>query len=297
MHITTLRYFLEISNHGSIRKAADNLNISPSAVSRQISILERSVDASLFERRSTGMILTAEGRAFLKYAHRTVRDIDLAQSEIDDIRGLRRGQVSITSVEGPIPGYLFSMIAEFRERYNSVQFDVFAASNDVVIKRLLEDQADIGIAFNPAPNSLIRTVLERRQKIAVVASPSHPLASKKNIQLNDLCHAEIAVLDGSFGTRHLLDKALRRANLSLEFALTINSVEMAKNFAARGFGVAILPAFVTEQECIQGKLVAIPINNTLLKSAKVTVCVQAERKLSRASSAFLEYMQARSNLL
>ncbi len=297
MQLSTLSQFLEIVRTGSVRQASEHLNIAPSAMSRQIANLEHLFGAKLFERKASGMSLTAEGTAFFKYAERTVRDIDLARSEIDEIRGLRRGRVRVYSVEGAVVGYLFSTIAEFRGKYPAVTFEVVAAGNDRVIEALVTDDADIGVGFNPSPNIDVRVVAKQRKEIVVVASPYHPLAGRRELSLQDLQKVEIAMLDASFGTRHLLDRAFRDAELSIPFAVTVNAIEMAKAFAKRNYGIAILPAFAARPECERGELVANPLSEANLKRATVALCVRRGRELPRAAVAFLKLLQQRTSLL
>src|SRR4029077_518885 len=98
MQFSALSYFLEAARLGSIRRAAEVLYVAPSAVSRQIALLEQNFGASLFERHAAGVRLTAAGKAFALQAHATVRDFERLQSEIDDLQQLRRGVVRIFSV-------------------------------------------------------------------------------------------------------------------------------------------------------------------------------------------------------
>jgi len=293
MQLGTLSQFLEIVRTGSVRQASEHLNIAPSAISRQIANLEHRLGAKLFERKNDGMSLTAEGAVFLKYAQRTLRDIDLAQAEIDEIRGLRRGHVRVYSVEGAIASYLFPAIAEFRAKYPAVTFDVVATGNSRVIDALVQDDADIGVGFNPSANIDVRVIAKLRKEIVAVTSPRHPLASRRELALEDLQGVEIAMLDPSFGTRRLVDRAFLNAHLAIPSAVTVNAIEMAKMFAKRGYGVAIIPAFAARLECELGELVAIPFSDASLMRATVALCVRRGRELPRAVSAFLKLLQQR----
>lgn len=76
MQFSALRYFLETARLGSIRRAAEVLHVAPSAVSRQIALLEQNFGAPLFERHATGVRLTTAGQVFSRQARATVRDFD-----------------------------------------------------------------------------------------------------------------------------------------------------------------------------------------------------------------------------
>ena len=100
MRFLTLRYFNEVARLGSIRKAADRLHVAPSAVSRQIAQLEHEVDAILFERSKGGVQLTVAGEVLARHSHGIFRDLDRARTGIDELRGLRRGEVNLWVIEG-----------------------------------------------------------------------------------------------------------------------------------------------------------------------------------------------------
>ena len=152
MRFLTLKYFNAVAKLGSIRKAADRLHVAPSAVSRQIAQLEHEVDAVLFERSKSGVRLTAAGEVLARHSHRVFRDIERARSGIDDLRGLRRGEVSLWVIEGFVRGCCRASWPNFQIRYPAVAFKVQTASTDRIIEALLEDEADIGITFNASPS-------------------------------------------------------------------------------------------------------------------------------------------------
>lgn len=176
MNTTTLRYFLEVARVGSVRGAAGRLNITASAISRHMSNLEHGASSPLFERRASGMVLTTEGEAFWQHAHRIIRDIDLAQSDIDEIRGVRRGIVKVSAVEGVIGSCVFAAIENFRMKHPGVAFDVKVVGTNDMIDDLKHDVCDIGIAFEPPHDSEIHHVIAVNKPIVAIMSPDHPMA-------------------------------------------------------------------------------------------------------------------------
>ena len=94
-HLRILRYVDEVARAGSIRKAADHLNVTASAVNRRIMDLEDELGAQLFERRPRGVRLTAAGEVFVHYLREQDGDVERMKSQIEDLKGLRRGTVRI----------------------------------------------------------------------------------------------------------------------------------------------------------------------------------------------------------
>ena len=100
VHLVALRYFGETARTGSMRQAAEHLHVAASAVNRQILKLEDQLQCKLFDRTADGVSLTAAGEVLYNYTLRLERDLDRAISQIDDLRGLRRGHVSIACEDG-----------------------------------------------------------------------------------------------------------------------------------------------------------------------------------------------------
>ena len=123
-HLRFLGYVDEVARAGSIRKAADHLNVTASAVNRRIMDLEQELDAKLFDRKPRGVRLTAAGELFVRYIREQSSDVDLMKSQIEDLKGLRRGTVRIACSQALALDFLPREIADFRARFPLVHFDV-----------------------------------------------------------------------------------------------------------------------------------------------------------------------------
>ena len=94
-----LTYVDAVTRHGSIRKAADALSVASSALNRQILDLETDLGTALFERLPRGVRLTAAGEVFLAYARQAISELKAVESQVEQLRGLVRGQVGAAAVE------------------------------------------------------------------------------------------------------------------------------------------------------------------------------------------------------
>ncbi|MET0969505.1 MAG: LysR family transcriptional regulator [Tardiphaga sp.] len=292
MRFLTLRYFNEVARLGSIRKAADRLHVAPSAISRQISQLEHEVDAVLFERSKNGLQLTAAGEVLARRSYGIFRDLDRARAGIDDLRGLRRGEVSVWVIEGFISGLLPGILADFNRRFPNVTFRVQTGSTDRIVEALLEDEADIGMTFNAAPRAEIETVAEFIEPVSCLVAPSHDYADRTSLTLEDICRQPLALPEHSFGLRQFFDKAVAERGLTARVFLTTNSLELTKTMAATGQVIAFMPALTVIHELATGSLRAVPINDAGFASARSSVNVHRDRPLSHAAQEFLKILAA-----
>src|ERR1700748_3225603 len=123
-HLRIMRYVDEVARTGSIRKAADHLNVTASAVNRRIMDLEVELGAPLFERRPRGVRLTAAGEVFVNYLRRQDGEVERMKSQIEDLKGLRRGTVRIACSQALALNFLPQAVAAFRKRHRQVAFTV-----------------------------------------------------------------------------------------------------------------------------------------------------------------------------
>src|SRR5882757_8866560 len=119
-----LSYVVAVARYGSIRKAADALNVASSALNRQILDLEMDLGAPLFERLPRGVRVTSAGEAFLVYARLVISELKAVESRIEQLRGLVRGQVSVAAAESVAGELLPAAITQFQATHPNVRFHV-----------------------------------------------------------------------------------------------------------------------------------------------------------------------------
>ena len=138
-----LRYFDTVAQCHSLRQAAAQLHIAPTAISRQIDLLEHQLGAPLIERGPNGISLTAAGELLAAQAQRTLRDLERVQEHIADLKGLRTGRVSLQVAEGVVAGLLAPALANMGLRYPHLRFDIGTASASHMVEALRRGDADI----------------------------------------------------------------------------------------------------------------------------------------------------------
>ena len=291
MQLSVLRYFLAVAELGSIRQAAEQLHVAASAVSRQIANLEYDYGVPLFELHAQGVRLTLAGEIFAQHARTTLREFDRVRSDIDDVRGLKRGNVRIGAVEGVVSNFLFSMFEEFGKQFPNVTFDVNVAGTGAILESIARDEADLGIVFNALPYPDVEMGPVIRHPLVAVVSPRHPLANRASVRLADLAEYRVATLHPSFGTRQILDRALIEAGVRIDALLTINSIEMLKAFVARGLGISVMPRFAVAREQDGEELMIVAIDNDALRESHLALCWRKERSLGAAADTLRAYIE------
>ncbi len=291
MSLVQIRYFLEVARSGSIREAGERLNIAASALSRQIQNIEQEFGMPLFERKARGMELTPAGEIYARYARTMSLETDRVRSEIEELRGIKRGIVKVHSVEGVIADVMTNAIAQFRAMHPGVRFRLTACGTDDVITAVREGLTDIGVSFNAQPDADVHFVRRVPDPLVAVVHPSHVLASRDKIAFPSILAHAVAIPETGFGIRRLIDDACRVNGVSLSPALETNSIESLRGFARSGAGVTILPSTSSRNELKYGGVVLIPFADAPLRSATMDLSILAHRKLPMAVNAFMSVLE------
>ncbi len=160
---TSLRYFYEVAQAGSFRRAAERTHVAASAINRQVKNLEEEIGAMLFERGRGrgGLKLTSAGEVFIHHVKRAMGEIATARTEVDALRGLQRGTINFGVNEGFSRELLPQMLASFHKKYPGVNYEVTVASSPRLVELALGDEIDFALGYNtPAHAGL--TILAKR---------------------------------------------------------------------------------------------------------------------------------------
>jgi DNA-binding transcriptional LysR family regulator len=287
-----LRYFIEVVDCGSIRLAADRLQIAPSAISRQIQVLEHRFGAALLVRSRTGIEATEQGTLVANYVQSAKRDLDRLRSAIDDLSGLRRGRVVLATVEATQGRILPECISAFRAKFPGVDLEVRILGTHQVSETLLKEEADIGIALDPPLRNELLLRMRWPQPLQAVMKPSHELARQAgSLRLKDVLACPHILPDRSFGIRSLIERAAAKAGVVARPFLEANSLDVLKTIATSTNALTVLPPEALFRELAAGCLVARRIDDALLMKATIDVMTLRTRPLSKAAETLLGFVR------
>ena len=288
MQLSTIRYFCEVARSGSIREAADRLHIATSAISRQIAQLEDELGEPLFERHARGTTLTPAGEIAQGHFREMLVRIESIYDQLSELKGLRRGRVRIATVEGAVAYLLARAIADFHSVYPGVSLEITIAGTSGAVDAVLQDEADLFIAFNVPPNADISVVAQIAEPLYAVVGPEHELWAAESCTLRQIANMRYGYLTEAHGIRQLLDQALHRVGVAPHPALVSNSLEALKAFARRAGGITFMPRFAAQREVEAGELCLVPVLEADLITALLIIGVHRGRRVSRATQELAE---------
>jgi DNA-binding transcriptional LysR family regulator len=288
----SLTCFREAARLKSIRKAAETLTLSPSSVHRQLIKLEEQVGSTLFERRTDGVRLTAAGEVFYRYVQKTHHELTRAMSEIDDLRGVRRGNVNVACEEGLAKDFVPAVLAAYRRRHPGVTFTVTILNMPQIVDGLTDGSFDVGVAFNPVSHVALKRRAQVTVPLGAVMLPGHRLARRSSLRLADLVGEALILADGGFNIRQMLDRQFGSSRKHLTIAMQSNSFEAMAQLVLAGVGVAIRATMGIQREVARGELVFVPISEPGFHMETIAVCTKSDRPLPMAAAILVEEMIA-----
>lgn len=288
-HDSRARYLYEAVQGGSVRSAAEKLGIVPSAVSRQIALLEEELGCALLERHRSGVVPTGAGQLLLDYYRQHQSHQHDMLAKLDAMRGLSAGSVSIVSGEGFAQELIEGPIRQFRAQYPGVSMALEVYGTNEIMRRVREDQAEMGLVYFAPSDPLITIRATANQPMHAIVAAHHPLASCTHTSLQELMAWPIALLQGVYGIRQLVEYAEQADQIRLSPALTSNLISVLLHFIASGQGVTLLPQCAVSTELAQGKVRAVPVNNPAFAHAQMQLITRTGRQLSPAAQRFLAF--------
>lgn len=228
-NLQSLRFVDAVARAGSIRKAADSLAITSSALNRRILAIEEDLGADIFERLSTGVRLSAAGEIYIHHIRMQLSDIERVKSQIADLSGIRRGHVSVACSQALLTSFLPQQTAAYRNKHPNVTFSINLRDRAAAEQSLVDMSADLALVFEPVKMNDFQVLLRARQPIYAIMKSTHPLAFSKDLRLSDCIEYPVALPNMSYGVRHLLDIALSRTQRSFDIAIESDSFEYLRH--------------------------------------------------------------------
>jgi len=286
-----LAYVDAVARHGSIRKAAEYLNVASSALNRQILDLEADLGSALFERLPRGVRLTAAGEIFLGYARQAISELKAVESQVEQLRGLVRGQVNVAAVESVAGDLLPSAISSFQVNHPNVRFHVRIGAPEDLVSVLASDEADLILTHYPLPKKHAAITAIAEQAVCALMTSDHPLATRKELRLRDCLGFPLALADTTLALRALIEQALAEASFDLDPRLVSNSFEIMRAFARLNQGLYLQFRKPGRGPMPSGDMIAVPLIDAPLLQARLFLATRRGRVLPIAAAAFVEWLK------
>ncbi|GAB1482461.1 selenium metabolism-associated LysR family transcriptional regulator [Treponema sp.] len=292
MDTTKLQAFCTVAELKSFSEAAMQLNYTQPAISAQIRELENELKVPLFKKTGKNVELSDAGNALLPHAEQLLAQFQelknvLPGNEAHNDRVVKIGASSLPGVH-LVP----SIMAKAKSRYPDLSFKLTINNNYQVERMLYANQIEVGFAgrkrMQVATGSLTEHLLVKDDLVAVL-SPSHPLAGRSDIRMQDLATMPLILPPRNILTRRQVEERFRHLGLSFEIVLELGNTEAIKELVEHNIGVTVLCRSAVQKENVEGRLHAVSVQGLDL-SRYFCLLTLENRRRSKAATEFIEFV-------
>jgi DNA-binding transcriptional LysR family regulator len=294
MNLHHLRLFTAVVNHGGFTKAAASLHLSQPAISKSLNELERQLNLTLLERNGRSIRLTDAGQALYARARELFGVEWIAEQELREIRGLKRGVLRIgastTIATYMLPPYL----GRFHLRHPGIRIRATSANTRTVLRMLLESRADIALVEGPVSHPQVEVQPWLDDELVVISHPQHRLLSRNDVDVGMLVREQFIVREPGSGTRDVSARALALHGVRLTNTMRVGGTESIKQAVAAGLGLAIVSRAAAADQLALGKIAVLSVDGLVIR--RTLAQIKLRGRVPTAAARELELLLAQGTV-
>ena len=261
MQIESLKVFCDLAETESFTKAAQINSVTQSAVSQQISSLERIFKSLLIERSKKRFRLTREGQVLYDYSKQIIQTYESLHSKLQELKDIISGTIRVATIYSiglhDLPPY----VKKFMKNYPTVNVHVEYRRANQVYEDVFSNVVDLGLVAYPTKDSKLEIIPLRKEPLVLICHPQHPFAKQKSIKLKQLVDQKVIGFEPDIPTRKALDKILREYGVEIKHVMEFDNVETVKRAVEIDAGISIVPLGTVTQEINKQTLASVVIED------------------------------------
>jgi DNA-binding transcriptional LysR family regulator len=285
-----IQAFVSVAELGGFRRAADELHVTQTALTRRVQNLEAYLGLKLLDRTTRSVALTAVGREFLPQAHAIVFETNTAVARLKEMSKASRGSFTLACMSTMSTRLLPDLMREYADQHPRNRIRLLDLTSNDVRDAVLRRKAELGIAIHGEAHSELNERFLFDDALALYCHESHPLAQRPRRTWRELRGADLIIVRGFTATRLLIEYNLLANGVSTGNAYEVQYHSTAVNLVEAGVGCAVLPWSVlgasSRPHMKRVELVAPVVHR------RVMLFTHKNASLSPAAQAFLDLVNA-----
>ncbi len=283
MKVSALKAFVVAAREGSFSSAADLLHLTQPGLSKRIVTMENELKHPLFERLSSGVLLTEAGRLLLPHAQAIVDRAGAMKAALVNLDNELCGQVRFGTTQHIALYHLQESLARFSQHYSHVDLNIDFLSSSEAEKKILNGTLDLAyITEPPRPSSQLHYEKIGEEKLVFVVAKDHALSGIERLTLKDLGRFKAILPTATSFTRQYVDQLFAQREICLDIVEPSDYFEVLRIMAATGLGWSLLAERMVDERFYRLPLAEFEIRRPLVMVS------HRERTLSAASLQLLE---------
>lgn len=261
MEIRQLQTFVQAAQLESFSKTAEMLGYSQSAITVQMRLLETELNTRLFDRMGKRVVLTPQGREFLKSANKILYEVNKASKSMNEDRELTN-PLHVGTIESLCTAKFPRILSEFHSLHPRVNLQITVDSPEKLIRMMEHNELDlIYILDTPRWDENWVKVMELAEPVVFVASAASRFAGKERLVLDDILQEPFFLTEKHANYRQALDQQLALRRQSISPVLEISDTEFIIRMLELNQGLSFLPYFAVEQNIYKHRIITLDVKD------------------------------------
>jgi DNA-binding transcriptional LysR family regulator len=291
VQIESLKVYCDLAETESFTKSAQINGVTQSAVSQQISSLERHFKSILIERSKKKFRLTREGQMLYDYSKRILNQYEELHSRLQELKDIVSGTIRVSTIYSiglhDLPPYL----KKFLKAYPTVNVHVEYRRVNQVYEDVLGNVVDVGLVAYPPKDNRIDVVPLRKDQLVLICHPQHPLARQKAVKLAQIHGLKFIAFEPDIPTRKAIDKVLRESGVEVQTVMEFDNIETVKRAVEIDAGISIVPLATVVQEVSKHTLAQLAILDEVELYRPLAAIFKRGKVLSPALKQFIAILK------
>jgi len=290
INLNQLRVFYEAARAGSFTSAARKLCITQPAVTAQIKTFEDQCNLKLFKKKGRSLYLTDEGNTLYEYARRIFEYEKEVEDVIEEMRKLKRGILRLGTSKAYARYFMPFLISSFREAFPHIKVHLDEGSSLDIIHSLLDLKNEVAVIAKVEENPNITFLPFKHDRLILILAPTHSLAKKKSVSVEELVTEPMIMKEAGSGTRKRVNELFSTKGLTPNVLMETSNTEFIKQLVQRGEGISFLVEEAVAADLHEKRLATVPLAGQA-PFLDVSIAYLKDQHLSHPARAFVDMLK------
>lgn len=284
-----LEYFRTVARYEHLGRAAADLGMSDSTLSRAIARLEKRYGGDLFDRVGRGLKLNGFGRALLMRVERALAELENGEREVRSMRSSGDAFVALGFLPSLGTMHIPDLLTRFERQKPGVHFRLHQGPGNVLRDQMLAGEIDLFFGTHRYPDAAIEWHRLWDEELIALVPPMHRLARRVKVDLSEVALEPLLVVKSGTTIRSAVEELARQAGFTPNIVFEGDEVSTLVGLVGAGFGVALVPESVAH---IRGRAIPVKLRTGPLRT--IGIAWVRNRYLSPAVEAFRKMVVRRA---
>ncbi len=291
MLLDRIELFINVAKHQNLGKTARQMHVSASSVCQRLKFLESEFGAKLYKKNKQGIELTGAGQTFLGTANEVLNQLETLRKTLHPASEVACQTLIVGGSYNPSVKYLPEAIAAFQKKHPHIEVRFLTYDGPRIAQLVREADVDISILHTPSKSSDLNMEYFAVDHLTFFAHPTHSLAKKKTLDLENLAHIPIIVRDGTDATDKML-KEIKRQGVIPNVTLRCVSPDAVKAAVRKKTGLGILFYNLIEEDIKRKDFKILNVKNLPNIVGNSYIVYSKNKPLSSAGNDFLTLLRS-----